>query len=157
MGCVGEVEHLNAELYVQPLFDSKIPKQTKVPVEDTKTRQDIEAGTATRCPAVAGIIGVASYPQGRRIDTGNPQWYPWVSEHLLRFGTERETPELLNDFLGRPVSPEALLDDIRRLSPGVPDKANIKKTTPSRKNIGRDLVPAQNKTPRTRMSRGTLG
>lgn len=53
-------------------------------------------------------------------NTGNARWYPWVSEHLLRFGTERESPELLQEFLGRPVSPEAVLDDIRRLSPAHP-------------------------------------
>jgi len=46
---------------------------------------------------------------------GNPLWYPWLSEHLLRFGAERETSELLRDFLGRPVSPKALLNDLQRL------------------------------------------
>lgn len=51
-----------------------------------------------------------------QFNTGNPRWYRWIAEHLLRFGMERETSELLRNFLGRPVSPEALLDDIRRLS-----------------------------------------
>jgi len=50
-------------------------------------------------------------------NTGNPQWYPFVSSHLLQYGTERETLGLLRDFLGRPVSPDALVNDIRRLSP----------------------------------------
>lgn len=45
---------------------------------------------------------------------GNPRWYPWISEHLLRFGAEEETSALLLQFLGRPVSPQALLDDMRR-------------------------------------------
>jgi hypothetical protein len=49
--------------------------------------------------------------------TGNPRWYPWLSETLLRFGTERETSDLLRAFLGRPVSPNALLADLRRLAP----------------------------------------
>jgi hypothetical protein len=47
--------------------------------------------------------------------TGNPQWYPWISEHLLRQGMERETSVELTEFLGRPVSPEALLGDIQRM------------------------------------------
>ncbi len=48
-------------------------------------------------------------------ETGNPSWYNWVSERLLRFGLERPTPALLREFLGRAPSPEALLMDIRRL------------------------------------------
>ena len=35
--------------------------------------------------------------------TGIPRWYPWLSEHLLRFGTERDTSDLLRGFLGGPV------------------------------------------------------
>lgn len=48
-------------------------------------------------------------------NTGNAKWYPWLTENLLRFGAERETADLLRDFLGRPVSPEALVSDIRRI------------------------------------------
>ena len=51
-------------------------------------------------------------------ETGNPRWYSWTSEHLLRFGEEVDTPTLLRQFLGRPVSPQALLDQIRRVAPG---------------------------------------
>ena len=47
--------------------------------------------------------------------TGNPQWFAWSSEHLLRFGEEVETADLLKQFLGRPVSPQALLEQIRRV------------------------------------------
>jgi len=50
-------------------------------------------------------------------ETGNPQWYSWTSEHLLRFGEELDTSTLLKQFLGRPVSPQALLDQIRRIVP----------------------------------------
>ena len=53
-------------------------------------------------------------------DTGNPQWFGWTSEHLLRFGEEMETSVLLKQFLGRPVSPQPLLDHIRRLDRGHP-------------------------------------
>jgi hypothetical protein len=49
--------------------------------------------------------------------TGNPRWYGWVSEHLLRYGSERDTRTLMQDFLGRPVSPLALLEQIHRLKP----------------------------------------
>jgi len=49
-------------------------------------------------------------------ETGDPRWYVWVSNKLLRYGTERDTATLLREFLGRPVSPEVLLNDIRGLS-----------------------------------------
>ncbi len=49
--------------------------------------------------------------------TGDPRWYPWISQHLLRAGGEFETAELLRQFLGRAVSPQALIDDMRRLAP----------------------------------------
>ncbi len=48
-------------------------------------------------------------------DTGNPRWYGWLSEHLLRYGSERDTRTLMQDFLGHPVSPQALLKQIHRL------------------------------------------
>jgi hypothetical protein len=51
-------------------------------------------------------------------DTGNLQWYPWLTENLLRFGTEHETFDRLRDFLGRTVSPDGLLSDLRRVSSG---------------------------------------
>lgn len=50
-------------------------------------------------------------------DTGDPRWYGWLQAHLLRYGSERDTPSLMQDFLGRPVSPQALLNQIHRLAP----------------------------------------
>jgi hypothetical protein len=50
-------------------------------------------------------------------ETGNPQWYSWTSERLLRFGEELDASALLKQFLGRPVSPQALLEQIRRIAP----------------------------------------
>ena len=50
-------------------------------------------------------------------DAGDSRWYGWLSEHLLRYGSERDTPTLMQDFLGRPVSPQALLEQIHRLKP----------------------------------------
>ncbi|HVN46557.1 MAG TPA: hypothetical protein VMT66_15115 [Steroidobacteraceae bacterium] len=53
-------------------------------------------------------------------DTGDTRWYAWLAERLLRFGSERDTRTLMQDFLGRPVSPQALLEQIRRLKPTSP-------------------------------------
>src|SRR5690349_8555587 len=50
-------------------------------------------------------------------DTGDSRWYGWLSEHLLRYGSERDTRSLMQNFLGRPVSPQALLEQIHRLQP----------------------------------------
>jgi hypothetical protein len=50
-------------------------------------------------------------------DAGDPRWYGWLSEHLLRYGSERDTRTLVQNFLGRPVSPQALLEQIHRLQP----------------------------------------
>jgi Zn-dependent M32 family carboxypeptidase len=48
-------------------------------------------------------------------DAGNPRWYPWTSETLLRFGSEKGAKQLMDELLGRPMSPEALLKEIRRI------------------------------------------
>jgi hypothetical protein len=50
-------------------------------------------------------------------DTGDSRWYGWLSEQLLRYGSERDTHTLMQNFLGRPVSPQALLEQIHRLKP----------------------------------------
>jgi hypothetical protein len=49
-------------------------------------------------------------------DTGDPRWYGWLQEHLLQYGSERDSRKLMEDFLGRPVSPQALLNQIKRLA-----------------------------------------
>jgi hypothetical protein len=46
---------------------------------------------------------------------GDARWYGWLSEHLLRSGEEQPTRELLRDFLGRPVSPQALVTQLQRI------------------------------------------
>ncbi len=48
-------------------------------------------------------------------DTGDQRWYGWLSDRLLRYGSERDTRMLLQDFLGHPVSPRALLEQMHRL------------------------------------------
>lgn len=58
--------------------------------------------------------------------TGDERWFGWLSRHLLSSGQTHETVALLREFLGRPVSPQALLTEIGRIpgtavvmSPGV--------------------------------------
>ncbi len=50
-----------------------------------------------------------------QFDTGNQDWYAWTSDHLLHFGSGIPTPQLLREFLGRPVSPGALLTQLQRV------------------------------------------
>jgi hypothetical protein len=47
--------------------------------------------------------------------TGDSTWYSWVAPRLYRFGLERPTREVIEEFLGGPVSPEALLKDMLRI------------------------------------------
>jgi hypothetical protein len=46
---------------------------------------------------------------------GDTNWYPWVSRVLFRFGLERPTREVVQEFLGEPVTPAALLKDMGRM------------------------------------------
>ncbi|HWN17930.1 MAG TPA: hypothetical protein VNO19_03335 [Gemmatimonadales bacterium] len=46
---------------------------------------------------------------------GDSSWYSWVAPRLYRFGLERPTRQVIEDFLGGPVSPAALLTDMRRM------------------------------------------
>jgi hypothetical protein len=48
-------------------------------------------------------------------DAGNPQWYAWTSEQLLRYGSEMSAKTLMQELLGRPLSPDAVLEQIRRI------------------------------------------
>jgi hypothetical protein len=47
--------------------------------------------------------------------TGDDTWYAWVSRELFRFGLERPAGEVIEEFLGGPVTPAALLADMRRM------------------------------------------
>lgn len=49
-------------------------------------------------------------------DAGNPRWYPWISAHLLQFGSSIGTAQLLRQFLGSPVSPDAILTQLERVA-----------------------------------------
>ena len=56
-------------------------------------------------------------------DAGDSRWYGWLSERLLRYGSERDTRSLMQDFLGRPVSPQAFLEQVHRLKPPSPQES----------------------------------
>ena len=58
----------------------------------------------------------AARPAGPGVD--DPGWYPWVSDRLYRFGLERPTAEVVAGFLGGPVSPNAILADLKSGSSG---------------------------------------
>jgi hypothetical protein len=47
---------------------------------------------------------------------GDARWYGWISEHLLKTGEQQETAQLLRQFLGRPVSPQALVSELQRMA-----------------------------------------
>ena len=63
----------------------------------------ITADLRARTLAVRGPLSGA--------DTG---WYPWASVQLYRYGLERPSLRVLEDFLGRPLRPDALLADMKR-------------------------------------------
>jgi len=48
---------------------------------------------------------------------GDSTWYGWVAPRLYRFGLERSTRDVVEEFLGGPVTPQALLRDLARMRP----------------------------------------
>jgi hypothetical protein len=46
---------------------------------------------------------------------GDSTWYGWTAQRLYRFGLERRSREVIETFLGGPVTPAALLADMRRM------------------------------------------
>src|SRR5206468_8463121 len=49
---------------------------------------------------------------------GDHAWYAWMTDRMYRFGLERTSRQVIEDFLGRPVSSRALLDDLARARGG---------------------------------------
>jgi hypothetical protein len=47
---------------------------------------------------------------------GDSTWYAWVTPRLFRFGLARRSRDVITDFLGGPVTPQAILDDMRRMA-----------------------------------------
>jgi hypothetical protein len=72
--------------------------------------------------AVGAILGAAIRARTREIhratSAGDSTWYGWIAPRLFRYGLERPSREVIEEFLGRPVSPEALLQDMRRMTTG---------------------------------------
>ena len=50
-------------------------------------------------------------------ETGRADWFRWLSAGLLQYGESLDTAELLRRFLGRPVTPDALLTQLARARP----------------------------------------
>jgi hypothetical protein len=48
--------------------------------------------------------------------SGDSRWFDWICQQLLKSGEEIETPQLLRRYLGRPVSPQALLNELQRIA-----------------------------------------
>ena len=46
---------------------------------------------------------------------GDSTWYEWVAPRLYRFGLERPSREVAEEFLGGPVTPAAILRDMQRM------------------------------------------
>jgi hypothetical protein len=46
---------------------------------------------------------------------GDRSWYGWVAPRLFRFGLERPSREVIEEFLGGPIRSDAILRDMRRL------------------------------------------
>jgi hypothetical protein len=49
---------------------------------------------------------------------GDLNWYRWIALRLYRFGLERPTRKVIEEFLGGPVSPAAILQDMARMRGG---------------------------------------
>jgi Zn-dependent M32 family carboxypeptidase len=46
---------------------------------------------------------------------GQPAMYAWLSDRLYRFGLSRPSRRVLEELLGRPLRPDALLADLARI------------------------------------------
>ena len=50
----------------------------------------------------------------RPFTAGDSTWYGWVASRLFRFGLERPSRQVIEEFLGGPVTPTAILQDMGR-------------------------------------------
>jgi hypothetical protein len=73
-------------------------------------------------------------------DSGNAGWYAWVGERLLRYGSERDARSLMQDLLGRPVSPAALLAQISRCRDALPATRSLQ--APATRQLSRIVSTA---------------
>jgi hypothetical protein len=69
--------------------------------------------------AVGAMLSAAIRARTRQLHGptvgGDSTWYGWIAPRLYRFGQERPTGEVIEEFLGGTVSPAALLADMRRM------------------------------------------
>jgi hypothetical protein len=69
--------------------------------------------------AVGAMLSAAIRARTRELHgamtAGDSTWYRWIAPRLFRFGLGRPTREVLTEFLGGPVSPKALLEDMQRM------------------------------------------
>ena len=69
--------------------------------------------------AAGAIIAAAVRARTRELRAtsiaGDQTWYDWIAPRLFRFGLERSSREVIEEFLGRPVTPAAILADMERM------------------------------------------
>ena len=75
---------------------------------------------------------------------GDSTWYGWVAPRLFRFGLERPSREVIENFLGRNVSPAALLEDMRRMMPALTTPRRFRYRAPE---TPRPSAPSQPRSP----------
>ena len=90
------------------------------PLQQAHSVRLVRTGRALTSPYAAGSILIAVIRARTRavhgpLMTGDSTWYAWVAPRLYRFGLERPTREVVEEFLGGPVSPAALLENMRRM------------------------------------------
>jgi hypothetical protein len=69
--------------------------------------------------AVGAILVAAIRDRTRELHgpfaAGDSSWYAWIAPRLYRFGLERTSRAVIEEFLGGPVTPRAILADIARM------------------------------------------
>ena len=67
--------------------------------------------------AVGAMLAAAIRARTRAVrgSANGTGWYQWIAPRLYRFGLERPTREVLQEFLGGPISPTPLLNDLERM------------------------------------------
>ena len=68
----------------------------------------------------AGAMLIAAIRERTRrlhgsFSTGDSTWYGWIAPRLFRFGLEKPSSEVIEEFLGGDVSPAAILRDMQRI------------------------------------------
>lgn len=61
----------------------------------------------------AALRGRIAAERGNWLE-GDSGWYPWVRDRLFRYGASRPAADVVREFLGGPLSPEAILADLAR-------------------------------------------